>query len=77
VDWQVAPRGASRLAENLAARREEAALYKQLATLRTDVPLAEDLEDLRWRGARRKQLAELCKELGDRRLEDQVPHWRD
>jgi 5'-3' exonuclease len=77
ADWQVAPRGASRLAENLAAGREEAVLYKQLATLRTDVPLAEDLEDLRWRGARRKPLAELCKELGDSRLEGQVPHWRD
>ena len=62
---------------NLAAGREEAALYKQLATLRTDVPLTEDLEDLRWRGARRKPLAELCKELGDSRLQDQVPQWRD
>ena len=77
ADWEVSPRGAARLAESLATRTEEAGLYKLLATLRTDVPLTEGLEELRWRGARREPLAALCVELGDTRLADRVPHWDD
>ncbi len=50
ADWAVAIRGAPRLAETLAARRDDAKLYRELATLRLDVPLAEDLARLRWRG---------------------------
>jgi len=52
-DWDVAVRGAAALAESLRAHREAASLYRTLATLRTDVPLAEDLEGLRYRGARK------------------------
>ncbi len=77
ADWEVTPRGAARLAENLADRRKEAALYKQLATLREDVPLAEGLEDLRWRGAHRKRLQALCEELDDARLSERVSLWAD
>ena len=33
-----------------AADRKRALLFKDLATLRTDAPLFEDVEDLRWRG---------------------------
>lgn len=49
--WEVPVRGALALAESLRAHRQAALLYRRLATLRTDVPLAEDLEALRWRGA--------------------------
>ncbi len=42
--------GARRLAENLASHREQARLYRQLTTLRTDLPLAESVDDLEWRG---------------------------
>jgi 5'-3' exonuclease len=63
--WQVSVRGAQSLAANLRAARDELRLYKQLATLRTDVPLAESLDDLRWRGVRAPELRELCRELGD------------
>jgi 5'-3' exonuclease len=49
-DWAVKVRGAKTLAANLEAQREDAALYKTLATLRTDVPPEESLEDLRWKG---------------------------
>lgn len=49
--WRVELRGAMRLAATLEARREDAALYKRLATLATDVPLPDALADLRWRGA--------------------------
>jgi len=65
--WDVAVRGKDALAENLQAHAEEARLYRTLATLRTDVPLAETLEDLRWRGPRTDELEALCTELGERR----------
>ena len=56
--------GASAWPTSLRERREEAALYRRLATLRTDVPLAEGLADLEWRGARRRDLEALVP--GDR-----------
>ena len=62
--WNVKLRGAMRLAATLEEMREEAALYKRLATLAEDVPLQESLADLRWRGASRSQLEELARELG-------------
>jgi 5'-3' exonuclease len=48
--WAVQPRSAARLAQVLAAHRPEAALYKRLATLRTDVPLDTSLPALHWAG---------------------------
>ena len=48
--WAVRVRGAEGLAASLAERRAEALLYREVATLRRDVPLDEELEDLRWRG---------------------------
>jgi 5'-3' exonuclease len=44
--WGTAVRGAAKLAATLRARRTDAALYRRLATLREDVPLAESLPDL-------------------------------
>ena len=76
ADWTVSVRGAAALAENLKTRRDEARLYKQLATLRTDVPLAESMAELEWRGARRTELEALCERLGDRALPARVP-WYD
>lgn len=63
--WRVNVRGAALLAQNLAARREQSLLYRQLATLRRDVPLSEQLDDLRWRGAPDADLQALCGELGE------------
>lgn len=50
TEWAVKVRGAKGLAENLAAQRENAELYRTLATLRRDVPLGVELDDLRWTG---------------------------
>jgi 5'-3' exonuclease len=75
--WDVAVRGRDRLAASLRERREDAALYRQLATLRTDVPLAERLADLEWRGARRGELEALCHETGAEGLLPRVPRWRE
>jgi 5'-3' exonuclease len=74
--WDVAVRGRDRLAASLRGRREDAALYRRLATLRTDVPLAESLADLEWRGARRGDLGALCREIGAEGLLPRVPRWR-
>jgi 5'-3' exonuclease len=58
----VSPGRAARLVESLAAHREEALLYRRLATLRDDVPLREELADLEWRGPT-VELEALCREL--------------
>lgn len=63
-EWPFEVRGATSLARVLRDEREEAALYKQLATLRLDVPLAESLDDIRWQGADVHALEALCAELG-------------
>ena len=62
--WDVKLRGAMRLAATLHEMRDEVALYKTLATLVEDVPLAESLEDLRWRGTHRARFEALAKTLG-------------
>ena len=62
--WNVKLRGAMRLAAALQERREEVALYKRLATLAADVPLAESLQELRWRGADRGQLEGIARQIG-------------
>ena len=64
ADWNVKVRGAEKLAATLCAHREEAALYRALTTLRRDVPLAESLGDLRWRGVVMSEFEPLCRELG-------------
>ena len=65
ADWRAAVRGAPALAASLAEHRAEAFLFRQLATLRTDVSLGESLEDLRWRGPDRTALARFAAQWGD------------
>jgi 5'-3' exonuclease len=72
-EWDVQVRGRERLAASLAERREEAALFRRLATLRTDVPLAEDLGQLEWRGPRHADLEALCRAIGAEEVLDRVP----
>lgn len=49
-DWNVNVSGAARLAETLRRDRDRAMLFRTLATLRTDIPLFDDVETLRWNG---------------------------
>jgi 5'-3' exonuclease len=74
--WKVAVRGAERLATTLAARREDAALYKLLATLREDVPLSASLDDVRWQGADRAQWQAWCESAAMPELVDRPKQWR-
>jgi 5'-3' exonuclease len=49
-DWHVNAAGASSLAATLARERANALLFRMLATLRTDIPLFESVEELCWSG---------------------------
>ena len=61
--WDVAVRGKQTLAANLNAQRDEARLYRTLATLREDALAPISLDALAWRGADREMLAALCETL--------------
>ena len=75
MNWKVQPRGALTLATTLAAHRAEALLYRKLATLIEDVPIAESLEDLRFRGVSREAFTKWCDELGVARLRSVPKRW--
>ena len=49
-EWHVNAASASALANTLSEQRDQAFLFRTLATLRTDVPLFDDVEQLRWNG---------------------------
>ena len=49
-DWHVNAAGAGALAHTLANERDRALLFRTLATLRTDIPLFDDVDHLRWNG---------------------------
>jgi 5'-3' exonuclease len=63
-EWGLPLNGAVRLAAVLREHWQEALLYRELATLRRDVPLTESLEDLRWHGAHRAAFEAMCADLG-------------
>jgi hypothetical protein len=42
--------GVRTLADTLVRERDQAMLFRQLATLRTDIALFDDVEQLRWKG---------------------------
>jgi 5'-3' exonuclease len=75
AQWGLSAARGLRLAQSLADHPQEALLYRQLATLRIDVPLAESLADLEWRGAH-DHLKDLCGEWGDENFPARVPRWR-
>ncbi|MFZ0314768.1 MAG: 5'-3' exonuclease H3TH domain-containing protein [Candidatus Korobacteraceae bacterium] len=49
-EWPLNPRRASTLADTLRREREQAILFRTLATLRSDIALFDDVEQLRWSG---------------------------
>lgn len=66
---------ATTLINNLQENYDDALLFRELSTLRVDVPLKEKLSDLKWQGAYLR-LKKLCKELGDERIPERVTKWR-
>lgn len=75
-DWEVAVRGATRLAAVLNERRSEALLYRDLIKLATDVPLRQTVADLLWHGARRGPLETVAARIGAEDVVGRVPRWR-
>jgi len=75
ASWTVRPRGADKLAATLRANREDALLYRKLATLVTDAPLAESLKDLAWAGVPRERFLALCDKLGLTTLKTRPKRW--
>ena len=55
----------------LAGRREQALLFKRLATLRTDAKLFSDVDELRWRGPT-SSFARFTTKMGEPRLLDRA-----
>jgi 5'-3' exonuclease len=74
-DWKVKPRGAIQLAATLAEGRDDALLYRQLATLIDTIPLKDSLEDLKFRGVPRARFEKWCDELGVNRLKTVPRRW--
>lgn len=60
--WHVNASSPARLAETFARDRKLAYLFRDLATLRTEVPVFSTVEDLRWRGPT-KRFAKLAAKL--------------
>jgi len=73
--WGLKIRGADKLAATLRAQRDDALLFKTLRTLRTDVPLTENLDDLAYQGAR-PELRDLCASLGIPDIAKRVTRWQ-
>jgi 5'-3' exonuclease len=64
-------RGAAKLAERLAAERELALLFKDIATLRTKPPVLRNVASLRWRGPK-SEFADVCRHFRDPALADRA-----
>ena len=77
ANWDIAVRGARALAASLSDNMEAALLYRRLATLRLDTPIAEDPAQLRWPGAHRQTYRQLCDDLGFDRLKEAPEQWAD
>lgn len=76
-DWSINVRGAARLAASLRDNVEDALLFRELTTLRRDVPLTESFADLEWRGVHRSGFLALCDEFGFDELKTRPHLWQD
>ena len=73
--WTAKPRGAERLSAALNAQREDAILYRKLATLVDDLPIAKSLDDVAFRGVPREKFLAWCERVGAKDLPARVSRW--
>jgi 5'-3' exonuclease len=71
-EWRVNAANASALADTLCREWDHAVLFRKLATLRTDIKLFEDLDQLKWAGAT-PAFDELAARLDGVRVESRQP----
>jgi 5'-3' exonuclease len=64
ADWEVTVRSADKLAATLREYVQEVFLFRELTTLRLDVPIAETLDDLEWRGVPQETFEAFCHRVG-------------
>jgi len=76
AEWEVTVRGAEKLAATLREYVQEVYLYRELTTLRLDVPIAETLDDLEWHGVPREVFEAFCRRLGLDPDAIRVHRWR-
>jgi len=74
--WSVRPRAAPQLAATLAAHRDDALLYRTLATLVDTVPCAQSLEEVKFRGVPRDEFEAWCDTLGIQTMRAAPRRWR-
>jgi len=76
--WDVAVRGAAKVAATLRSHREDALLYKKLATLVFDVPLPQkDADELRFGGVPRARYEAWCESMGVNTLRTRPTRWAE
>jgi 5'-3' exonuclease len=75
-DWDVKVRSAARLAETLRDHMDDALLFKDIATLRTDAEIPQTLDEIEWKGARKQEFIALCDELGFTSLKTRPTRWQ-
>lgn len=77
AEWTVKVRGADKLAATLKAHREDARLYRTLATLVEDAPLpgTASLADLEWKGVPEARFKAFCEGLGFKSLQRRPKRW--
>jgi 5'-3' exonuclease len=73
--WTVRPRGAERLAAALNAQRDDAILYRKLATLVEDLPIAKSLDDVAFHGVPREKFLAWCEGVGAKDLPSRITRW--
>ena len=66
---------ATTLLGNLKNNYKDALLFRELSTLRTDVPLKESLADLKWLGVY-SRFKKVCDELGNQSIPERITKWR-
>lgn len=76
ADWEISCRGAGTLASVLRANRKEADLFKVLATLRTDPPVVNTVEEMRWNGPT-EEFEQVCNRLEQPRLLERAERLRE
>jgi len=60
--WDISVRGGAKLAARLAEDMDLALLFRRIATLETDAPTSDSVDDLRWSGPT-SGFAELCRQI--------------
>jgi 5'-3' exonuclease len=64
ADWEVTVRSGDKLAAVLRENQEAVHLFRELTTLRLDVPIEESLADLEWMGVPRARFEDFCTSVG-------------